>query len=510
MSEKNESAVVAEETEKKAVRTHYDMKMEQRAKAKKRAKKEQTAWRITGIIILAAICAFILSFPIRHYMAIHETICTIGGRNVSRVEFDYNYNMVKNAYMNSYGQYLSYYGMDSAHIEEETYDGNLTFRDYFEQEAVERIKQTVALADEIKREGYTADITSDYDTYVETMKDSADEAGISLGELYKQSLGEYATPRRIEPLVRESLLVSQFSDDKQNSFAPTDDEIDARYVEEADDYDLFDYRLTRIDAELPEAPTELADEGAAVADDGSYTPSDAEVEAAMKEAKELADQAEGRIFQDGDLHEGEKASSVVYQIRNWLLDSSRKNGDSTVVEADTINCYYVVGFVGRYMDEKDTVSLRIISTSEDNGAAIISEYTSAGSTEQAFIDLVEKYSDSDNGDGGLYEGLTGAELPGDLETWMTDSARKTGDVNYYFDESISLTYVCYYVGGGKPSWYYNIKNLIESEKMDDYLTGLTTSLTVDDPKGNLEYIALNAAAEQLQENVEEAVAVPAE
>ena len=220
----------------------------------------------------------------------------------------------------------------------------------------------------------------------------------------------------------------------------------------------------------------------------------------MKEAKELADQAEGRIFQDGDLHEGEKASSVVYQIRNWLLDSSRKNGDSTVVEADTINCYYVVGFVGRYMDEKDTVSLRIISTSEDNGAAIISEYTSAGSTEQAFIDRETEVAPD-------RRGLILKSRPDGSCVWLT---RKTGDVNYYFDESISLTYVCYYVGGGKPSWYYNIKNLIESEKMDDYLTGLTMSLTVDDPKGNLEYIALNAAAEQLQENVEEAVAVPAE
>ena len=510
MSDKEKSAVKAEETDKKTVKTHYDIKMEERAKAKKREKREQTIWKITGIIIAAAICAFILSFPVRKYLAVHETVCTIGGRAISRVEFDYNYHMVKNAYMNSYGQYLSYYGMDSTHIEDEMYDSTLTFRDYFEKETVERIKQTIALSEEMNREGYTADITSDYQDYLDTMKESADAAGLSLGELYKESLGEFATPRRIEPFVKESLLVAQFSDYKQDSFAPTDEDIDARYEEDADEYDLFDYRLTRIDAELPTAPTELADEGAAVAEDGSYTPSEAEKEAAMNAAKELADEAQSNVFEDGDLHEGETSASMVYQIRNWMLDSSRKNGDSTVVESDTINCYYVVGFVGRYVDEKETVSLRIISTSEDNGAAIVSEFGAAGSTEEAFIDLVGKYSDSDNGNGGLYEGLSGAELPGELATWIKDSARKTGDVNYYFDESISLTYVCYYVGGGKPSWYYNIKNLIESEKMDDYLSGLTAALTVEDPKGNLEYIALEAAAQQLQESVENAVAVPAE
>ena len=195
MSEKKESAAKAEESKTASVKTRYDKKMEQRARDKKREKREQRAWKIAGILILAAVCAFILSFPVRKYLAIHETICTIGGRNVSRVEFDYNYNMVKNAYMNSYGQYLSYYGLDSEHIEDEMYDGSLTFRDYFEKEAVERIKQTVALKAELEREGFTADISSDYQTYEDTMKESAEAAGISVADLYTESLGVYATPR---------------------------------------------------------------------------------------------------------------------------------------------------------------------------------------------------------------------------------------------------------------------------------------------------------------------------
>ncbi|MCR4792269.1 MAG: hypothetical protein K5871_05935 [Lachnospiraceae bacterium] len=510
MSDTKESAVKAEETEKQAVKTRYDIKMERRAKAKQREKRELAIWKTIGIVIVLAVIGLILSFPIRYYMAVHETVCTIGGRAVSRVEFDYNYHMVKNAYMNSYGTYLSYYGMDAEHIEDEMYDGTMTFRDYFTKETVERIKQTVALKAEMEREGFTADITSDYENYVETMKESAEAAGISLGELYKQSLGEYATPGRIAPLVRESLLVSQFSDYKQNSFAPTDEDIDARYAEEADEYDFLDYRLQRIDAELPTAPTELADEGATIADDGTYTPSEAEIEAAMDAAKELADEAEQHIFEEGELHEGERSSSVVYQIRNWLLDSSRKPGDSTVVASDTINCYYVVGFVGRYMDETETRTIRVIYTSEDNGAAIVSEYAAAGSTEDAFVELVNKYTEADPSDGGLMEGISGVALPGDLSTWVEDEARKLGDVTYYFDESMSVTYVIYYVGGGKPSWYYEIKNLIESEKMEDYLNGLTMPLTVEDPKDNLRYIALEEAAQLLQQSVEEATTVPAE
>ena len=46
--------------------------------------------------------------------------------------------------------------------------------------------------------------------------------------------------------------------------------------------------------------------------------------------------------------------------------------------------------------------------------------------------------------------------------------------------------------------------------MEDYLSGLTAGMNVEDPKGNLEYIALEAASIQLQESVENAAQIPAE
>jgi hypothetical protein len=501
MSEKTESAVQTENSEKteKAVKTHYDMKMEKRKEAKKREKREQAVWKCAGIVILIAIIAFIASFPIRKYMAMNETVCTIGGRAIGRVEFDYNYNMVKNAYINNYSSVLAYYGMDVNEIENQMYDDTLTFRQYFEKEAVERIKQTIALKAEIANEGYTADITDQYEEYAQTMRDGAKEADMSLGAYYKQSLGEFATEKRIEKLVRETLLVAEFSDYKQNGFEPTDDQIDARYTEDADDYDVFDYKMVRIDAELPDAPTDLADEGAAVAEDGTYTPSEAEVAAAMDEAKKLADEAEKTILTDGEVHEAEKGTVVNYLIRNWILDPSRKEGDTTVVESDVTNSYYVVGFVARYKDETPTLSLRIISTYEDNGAQILSEYATAGSNEEAFIALYDKYAQDQTTDGGLYEGITGAALPGDLGTWANDQARVAGDTTSYYDETASVTYVAYYVGEGKPSWYYTIKNILMSEGMDNYLSGITEPLTVEDPNGNLEYISIEAAQELLQQ-----------
>ncbi len=496
MSENKESAA---KEEVKAVKTHYDLKKEQREKNKKREQRELMLWKIAGAVIILAIVAFIAYFPVKKYMTMNETVCTIGGRDISRIEYDYNYNMVKNAYLNSYGSYLSMYGMDLNNIESQYYDQVLTFGDYFQKETVERIKQTVALSEEIKAEGYTCDVSEDYDRYLENMRTGAEASQMSLGDYYKDSLGEYATERRVEKYVKEALVISEFTDHKQNSFEPSDDEISARYTEDAGDYDLFDYRITKVDAVLPTEPTELADEGATVPEGGVYTPSQAEIDAAMAEAKTAADAAEKTVNTSGELHEGEKSSQAVYQIRNWLTDPSRVKGDTTVIEAEYSNCYYAVGYIGRYMDEKTTYNIRMIVSEEADGATIYGEYVANGSTEDAFADLVPKYSMADNGNGGLYEGIEGTELSDGLNKWITDPARVYGDVTTYVDEENSQTYVVYFVGGGKPSWYYTIRNLIRSESMDAYLSGLTATVTVDDPKGNLKYIALEEAAAFLEE-----------
>ncbi|MBO7095683.1 MAG: hypothetical protein J6V94_01835, partial [Lachnospiraceae bacterium] len=214
---------------------------------------------------------------------------------------------------------------------------------------------------------------------------------------------------------------------------------------------------------------------------------------------EKADDIEDTVFDDGDVHTGERAASVNYQVRTWLLDPSRKEGDTTVVEAETTNCYYIAGFVARYQDTATSLTARIISTPDATGDEIIAEFNSTGASEDAFIALVDKYSDSGTGNGGLYEGLSGGELPGDLGTWILDASRAKGDVTYYLDEASGETYVIYYVGEGKPSWYYTIRNLIESESMDAYLAGLTATVTVDDPKGNLKYVSLEETAAMLQE-----------
>ena len=86
------------------------------------------------------------------------------------------------------------------------YSDTLTWQDYFEQNAVESLKQNKALMAEAKAAGFTYDTTDEYNTFKETIKTSAASAGISEKEYVRSIYGSYATMGRIEEYVKNDMV----------------------------------------------------------------------------------------------------------------------------------------------------------------------------------------------------------------------------------------------------------------------------------------------------------------
>lgn len=107
------SKKVSENTEEKQekILTRYDLKMQRRAEEKKRAEKEKRMSTITGVVIVVALACLVASFPIRTYLTVNGTFVEVAGEKISRVEFDYNYNMIKNNYIAQNGYYMSMFGV---------------------------------------------------------------------------------------------------------------------------------------------------------------------------------------------------------------------------------------------------------------------------------------------------------------------------------------------------------------------------------------------------------------
>ena len=507
---KNEKVTENKEQTEQKVMTKYDRKVQKRKEEKEKEKKEERISTAIGIVVLVALVCLVASFPIRTYLATHETYVVVNGEAVNKVEFDYQYNLTKNNYITQYGSYLTYFGLDtSKDLSTQMYSDTLTWQDYFEQNAVESLKQNKALMAEAKAAGFTYDTTDEYNTFKETIKTSAAAAGISEKEYVRSIYGSYATMGRIEEYVKNDMVMNAYYQKLQEDKAPSDDEIQSYYEENKATYDSVDYRLTTIEADLPTEPTELADpveetaadttgttDGTAATDstqDTAYQPSDAEIVKAMEDAKVLADDAEKTVAKDGEAHENEQKSSVNYLISDWLFDDARKAGDTTVITNDNSHCYYAVAFEKRYLDETPSADVRVIIPTEDKtGEEILEEWKNGAATEDSFAELCKKYTQDTSAveNGGLFEQVTKTGMTEELSNWIFDNSRQAGDT-----VAITVsdtTYVLYYIGQDQPEWKINIKNTLVSDTMSQHMQDITADVTVEDPKGKLNYLKVQA------------------
>lgn len=498
------SKKVTENTEEKKVVTKYDLKMQRKEEARKKARRDELVSRITGIAIVAVLFCLVASFPIRSYLTVNGTYVEVAGEKVSRLEFDYNYNLMKNSYISQNSYYLSMFGIDlSGDLSTQMYTDTLTFQDYFEKLAVENIASNKALRDKMNEAGFTYDTAEEYAEYEEAIKEAAAAAGVTEKAYIQQLYGAYATASRVKGFVTDTMKLGAYYEQVSEEKAPSEADIQAYYEEHAEDYDSVDYRILTISAELPTEPTDLADpveetEGTEGAEgsgtDAAYQPSEAEIEFAMKEAREKADAALESVALVGELQENVKRSAVASLLQDWLFDNGRKEGDTTVIENTTSHLYYIVEFVDRYLDQTPTADARMIFVSADSAVsaeAMLEEWKNGAATEDSFAELADKYGSSV--EGGLREGLTAGSVTDAVADWLFDSARVSGEAAAISGGEGAGSYVVYYVGTNDPAWFLDIDSTLLTERMNAYMEEIVQGYEVTDAKGHLNYLKVQEA-----------------
>ncbi len=226
----------------------------------------------------------------------------------------------------------------------------------------------------------------------------------------------------------------------------------------------------------------------------------------MAEAKEKADGAVDTVKADGELQENVKKSAATYLLQDWLFDEERKAGDSTVIEDSTGHRYYVVEFADRYLDEVLSSDIRVVVTDAENGQAILDEWSAGAATEESFAELCDKYNDPavTVTEGGLLEAVTSSSVPADINAWIRDEARAVGDTAVISPEGEENTFVVYYSGTNEAEWILSIRQTLIGQRMNEYVEELTADGKVEDPKGNLRYLKVQAEAEAAAQESSEA------
>lgn len=522
-------------SKKKKLRSENTAKLTERQIAEQKEAKKIKLYSIIFAVVLVAMVVVAIVVGVNRSIeasGVHEkntVAATVGEHQISNAELSYYYIDYVNNYANTYGSYLSLFGIDPSValdkqvIDEETGE---TWADNFISEAASSVQTIYALADAAEAEGFT--LPQEQQDQVDIMSNNLDSYASIYGysntdAFLKAQYGNGASKEGYMEYYQRNLLASAYQTNHQENLTYTDDQI--READNADPVKYSSYSFAQYHIPVSKFLT-----GGTTDESGNTTYTAEEREAAIAAAKiAIAPLTDSEINTVDALNEaiaameinaGTEASSTVYTdqastginsyLTDWVTAENREPGDVTCIEIpgtvkdengedlETITAFYVVLFTGKNDNEVELVNVRHILVSFEGDAQedgtyseevkeaarasaeeILNEWKSGDATEDSFAALAnEKSTDTgSNTNGGLYENVYPGQMVTAFSDWCFDSARKSGDTGIV--ETTYGYHVMYYVGTtGQTYRDYQIVNELISSDMEAWSQELLESYTV--------------------------------
>ena len=472
---------------------------------------------------------------------------TTGEHKINSIQMNYYLNDQIRNMVSTYGENLSVYagmmGLDvNKPINEQIHDEKTgkTWADQFLQQAMDKAKSDYALYDLAIAEGFslTEDQQKALDMSGEQLKLYAMYNGYSNVNAYLRAIYGYGSTTESFMEYNKIATIAQAYYNKYNDSLKYDDAA----IREHDNKNPNNYTAFNYASYYVSSSNYLT--GGTTDDKGNKTYSDAEREAALKKAEEIAkalavstdvealDKAIAALEINKDKKDAASTknvsamySSIPSALQSWLADKARVAGDITYIanegtstdaegkETKTINGYYVVIFQARDENLQPLVNVRHLlveftgGTTDSSGNKVYSdaekaaakaeaekylkEWEDGAKTEDSFIELVKKNSDDSTATtGGLIEDIhRESNLVPTFKNWALDTARKVGDTEVIVSEY--GYHVMYYVGNDDMNYRdYMISEELRAADLEKWHTGIIDAATIT--AGNTKRLNLDA------------------
>lgn len=516
---------------KKKLRKEQDVAALTERQRTELAEAKKTKVYTIGFVVVIALLVVVAAFNMIRsavtgsgIMEKKTVAATVSSHDISNAELSYYFvDSVNNFYQElykNYGQNANmysqiFYGVDlSKPLNTQQYSEEMTWGDYFVQEALSSARSVYALSDAASKAGVT--LTSEEESSIDLKMTYMQASGATgnypdLAAFLKAIYGAGATEASFREYTRLNLLANKYFSEYAGSLTYTDADLRAK---EAENYDYF----TAYTANYYYVSFGSFLEGGTTDENGSTTYSDEENAAALAAAEEAANALASQKFEtvaDFDAaiaampmnseKEGAASTAIKHQMyanlsslmQGWLTDSSRQYGDVTVIanestNADgesTINGYYVVFFVDADENQAPTSSVRHLlvafegGTLDENGKKIYSDseksaakleaekllnkWKDGEATEESFAALVTENTDDTASaqSGGLFEDISpDSSYVENFLNWSIDENRQVGDVDIV--ETEFGYHIMYFVGHSDMSYRDTmITNVLRNEQV---------------------------------------------
>ena len=465
---------------------------------------------------------------------------TIGDHEISNAELSYFYIDYINNYYSSYSSYLTLMGLDvTVPLDEQVIDESTgtTWADDFLSAAEENARSTYALVDAAEEAGFalSEEELQSLDTNMQTLEAYALIYGYKDSDAYLKAMyGNGANAESYLEYCKLNTLANAYYASYAESLTYDDAALRAAEAENYNAYSSFTYNYYYL------AASKFLEGGTTDAD-GNTTYSDDEKAASVAAAEEAANSLIGDDITTVEqfdaaiaalsINEGTEVSSTAYEnqlyasvsstLSGWVTDSSRQEGDKTVIantttstdedgnETTTTNGYYAVFYTGSNDNTMNLANVRHIlvafeggTTDETTGVTtysdeekaaaktsaeeILAEWEAGDATEESFAELANtKSADSDGTDGGLYENVYPGQMVTNFNDWCFDESRKAGDTGIV--ESEYGYHVMFYSGDSELNYRdYQITTQLRNADLNEWYTAAVETMTLTE--GNTAYI----------------------
>lgn len=428
---------------------------QQKAEAERR--KTRTKYGIVAaivVVVFAFIFVFNSAIPSRSL-----TGATIDGQDYSVAQLNYYYS---NSYQNFYSTYYQYiqYGLffdANTSLGDQDYSEDMTWREYFLDQALENMKQVQALCAAGEAEGFELpeEYQTQYDQAVADLQTTWQTSGYSsLKQFLNLVYGKGVDEQMVKDEMYRSVYASAYAEHIYESYEYTPEELSAYYGEHADEYDLIDYAVYSAAVDEEDESVKTGMEALVAAVNGK------DVEAFETY---VAENYEGDTINNTSA----QGANLSAAYSEWLLDGARQSGDCELIESNGM--FYAVMYLDRDSNQYQTRAFRhvlimaedtdgdeVITETEvqaatDRAEEILAEWKAGEATEDSFAALANLYSEDtgSNTTGGLYEDVYKGQMVPPVNDWLFDTAATTGDtavVTYNEGGSYTGAHALYYVG----------------------------------------------------------------
>lgn len=462
-----------------------------------------------GIVIAVVAIAVIVFFSMltTGFFAKHTTAATIGEHKLTPAMVNYFSTDAYSSFAENYSSYLSLFFDTNTALSQQTYNEETgeSWADYFISTGLTNATSVYAIYDEAIANGFA--LTEDQEASIQSQLDQLNSAATiynhsNLNAFLVAQYGSGCNEKSYTEYLRINTIAQAYASSIADGLTCTDEEIDAEYAANADNYDGVTFRYFTFNSsrytETTDSETELTDEEKQAQSDKAMADAKAAAEEMLSKitdeqsfinlSLENATEDEAETYADASatLRTDISKSSAPTALADWLFDAARVEGDTTVVEAST--GYQVAYFVSRQDHDVLTKNVRHIlikteddATSEDIAAAqataedVLARYRSGEQTEDAFAALSEELLNDGTASEATGYNVHPNQMVKTFEDWCYDESRQPGDTAVI--QSEYGFHVMYFVGDGDNYRHQLVENTLKNNAYSEWYTGVTENVT---------------------------------